>query len=398
MKKGDSIMKKGDSILLSEDLRIRSAEVGDIQNLLTLYFTIYGGNYPLTLGTDRKVMKEILLNDNNLWLVIFDEKNHLLCGSAVFEVDPQYRIARAEGIVVHPDYQNKGLASKVINYGSDLLLEHQKLVNSIYATTRTLSVGPQLAFIKNNYIPLGIFPNAHRLSNYETLTLMAKHNPEVLKKRIPVEEAPELLGPIFSAVDKFIPSMHKAPKLLKMVRPKPSGEYLEFEIIHAPEYVKRKFSSQFTDPFDQFFPFHTPNLLLSAKNGEVDIYGYLSESDGYCALITATEPFYTMAGRLRPLMQQLHDFGVSYIEILMAMDSILSLETLLDLNFLPSAIYPAMLEYKGQFMDLVLLSRSMEPLNFRGIQIEKSFKPYIDQYIQLWKKMHLEVLGVFSEN
>jgi GNAT superfamily N-acetyltransferase len=390
-------MKHGETVKLKKNMIMRLAELSDIQDLLTLYFTIYGNNYPLALGTDRHAMKSIIEDKNSLWLVTVDAEKNLLNGSAVFEVDTQYKIARAEGFVVHPDYQNHGLASEMLNYGSDYLLEKTKAVYSIYATTRTLSVGPQLAFIKNDYIPLGIFPNAHRLSNYETLTLMAKHNPEVLKKRIKVDEVPELLGPIFKAVDKYIKSPHKSPKLLKMVRPKPSGEYLDFEIIHAPSYVQRKFNAKFSDPFDQFFPFHKPNLMLSAKNGEVDIYGYLSESDGYCALITATEPFYTMAGRLRPLMQQLHDFGVSYIEILMAMDSILSLEALLDVNFLPSAMYPAMLEYKGQYMDLVLLSRSMEPLNFRGMQIEKSFMPYINQYVKLWKKMHLEVLGVFNE-
>ena len=86
---------------------------------------------------------------------------------------------------------------------------------------------------------------------------------------------------------------------------------------------------------------------------------------------------------MRPLMLQLRDFGVAYLEILMAINNVLSLEALLDINFLPSAIYPAMLEYQGGLMDLVLMSRTMEPLNFRGIQIEKSFKPYIDQYVNL---------------
>ncbi|MCB0369452.1 MAG: GNAT family N-acetyltransferase [Bdellovibrionales bacterium] len=390
-------MKADESINIKDHLIMRLAKIPDIQDLLTLYFTIYGKNYPLGLGTDRETMKSIIEDKNNIWLIVFDTEKNNLCASAVFEVDTQFKIARAEGFVVHPDYQNQGLASTLLTYGSDQLLIKTKAVNSIYATTRTLSVGPQLVFIKNGYIPLGIFPNAHRLSNYETLTLMAKHRPEVLNKRIPVGEVPELLGPIFKAVEKYIKLPYKPPRLLKTVRPKPSGEYLDFEIIHAPNYVQRKFSETFTDPFDQFFPFHKPNLLLSAKNGEVDIYGYLSEADGYCALITATEPFYSMAGRLKPLMQALHDYGVSYIEILMAMDSILSLETLLDLNFLPSAIYPAMLEYKGQYMDLVLLSRSMEPLYFRGIQIEKAFMPYINQYVRLWKKMHLEVLGVFDD-
>ncbi len=391
-------MKLDGIVTLEGGLIMRRAQVSDIQDLLTLYFTIYGGNYPLSLGTDRTVMQKIIQNPDNIWLVIYDKEKDMLCASAVFEVDLLFKIARAEGFATHPYYQSKGLASILLNHASDYLMKYNKLVNSIYATTRTLSVGPQMVFIKNNFKPLGIFPNAHRLANYETLTLMAKHDPEVLKKRARIEEVPEALGPIFKASEKYIKSPHPTPKLLKMVRPKPSGEHLEFEIILAPDFVKRRFAETFKDPYDVFFPFHEPNLLLTAKNGEVDIYGYLSKTDGYCALITATAPFYSMAGRLRPLLQQLHDYGVSYVEILMAMDSILSLETLLDVNFLPSAIYPAMLEYKGKHMDLVLLSRSMEPLNFRGMQIEKSFKPYIDQYIDLWKQMHLEVLGVFNDN
>ncbi|MBL7557735.1 MAG: hypothetical protein JNM24_18040 [Bdellovibrionaceae bacterium] len=390
-------MKHGEVIKLDSGLVMRRAKVSDIQDLLTLYFTIYGSNYPLALGTDRTVMQKIILEKDSLWLVIVDPDKNALCASAVFEVDVFFKIARAEGFVTHPYYQSKGLASILLNHASDYLMKDNKIVNSIYATTRTLSVSPQLVFIKNKFKPLGIFPNAHRLASYETLTLMAKHDPEVLKKRARIEEVPEALGPIFKASEKYIKSPHPMPRLLKMVRPKPSGEHLEFEIILAPDFVKRRFAQTFKDPFDVFFPFHEPNLLLTSKNGEVDIYGYLSKSDGYCALITATAPFYSMAGRLRPLLQQLHDYGVSYVEILMAMDSILSLETLLDVNFLPSAIYPAMLDYKGKFMDLVLMTRSMEPLNFRGMQIEKSFKPYIDQYVDLWKQMHLDVLGVFDD-
>lgn len=384
-------------IKVEPNLIMRRATVADIQDLLTLYFTIYGNSYPLALGTDRVVMQKIIQQKDSLWLVIEDTEKNTLCACAVFEVDTFFRIARAEGFVTHPYYQGKGLASIMLNHATDYLMKDHKIVNSIYATTRTLSVGPQMVFIRNKFKPLGISPNAHRLTNYETLTLMAKHHPDALKKRSRVEEVPEALGPILRASDRYIKSSYPMPRLLKMVKPKPSGEYLEFEIIHAPTFVKRKFLKTFTDPFDVFYPFHEPNLLLTSKNGEVDIYGYFSKADGYCALITATEPFYCMAGRLRPLFQQLSDFGVSYVEILMAMDSILSLETLLDVNFLPSAIYPAMFEHKGELKDLVLMTRSMEPLNFRGMQIEKSFKPYIDQYIDLWKQMHLDVLGVFDD-
>jgi hypothetical protein len=390
-------MHYGEIIDLENGFFLRRAVEQDIPDLLTLYFKLYGANYPLAIGTDRAVMTRILSDNNNLWVVAVSRDKKILCGSAVFEVDTTYRIGRAEGLVVHPEFQQLGLASTMLHHGSKFLLEDSNLVNSIYTTTRTLSVSPQLVFLNNGYIPLGIFPNAHRLAVYETLSLMAKFHSDVLTKRKVATEVPEALGPIIKTVDKFIRSTHPSPKLLKLVKPQPCGEHLEFELIHAPEYVQRKFFATFTDPYDRFYPFHKPNFLMSAKNGEVDIYGYLSKTDGYCTIVVTTKPVHSMAGRLRPLMQQLRDFGVSYLEILMQTDNILSLETLLDANFLPSAIYPAMMEVDNQFVDLVLMSRTMEPLNFRGMNIEKSFKPYIDQYISLWKAMHLEVLGVFNE-
>jgi len=376
---------------------VRVAKASDVQNLLALYFSVYQGHYPLPLGTDAEFMSQLIGDADSLWLVAVDQTKNIIVGSAVCQVDAFFKIGRIEGVVVHPDDRRRGIAKVLVQLLSETLLDKSAMVHSLYATTRTHSVGPQLAFLRNGFVPLGLFPNAHRLERHETITLMAKHDPKVLAARKPVAEIPEALGPILKILNQLTPSQNPPPKLLTTTRPKASGEALNFEIILAPEFVLRKFKETFTDPYDLFFPFHEPNLLLSAKNGEVDIYGHLSKKDGYCALIAATEPFHAMAGRLRPLMQELKDFGVSYIEILTTMENVLSLEALLDLNFLPSAVYPAMLNDKKHYLDFVLMTRTMEPLNFRGIQIEKSFKPYVDQYVNLWKKMHLEVLGIFAD-
>ncbi len=390
-------MEHGEQIDSGKGYFIRRAELDDTQELLTLYFQIYGSTYPLALGTDRNEMTRIIIDPDDLWILAVDNKTKEICGSCVFEVDRFYKIARTEGLVVSQDHQKRGIGFALLNYGSTFLLSEKSGINSVYTTTRTLNLAPQLAVLRDGYIPLGIFPNAHRLAIYETLTLMAKFRPKILDRRSAVKEVPEALGPIIKAMGKLIKSKHPAPKLLKMVKPQPTGEKLEFEFIHAPKYVKRKFYEAFSEPLDRFYPFHMPNFLMSAKNGEVDIFGYLSEADGYCAWVANTQPLFSMAGRLRPLMQQLSDYGVSYVEVLTKVDNILGLEALLDVNFLPSAIYPAMVQDKENLIDMVLMSRSMEPLNFRGMHLEKSFRPYIDQYVKLWKTMHLEVLGVFDE-
>ncbi len=74
-----------------------------------------------------------------------------------------------------------------------------------------------------------------------------------------------------------------------------------------------------------------------------------------------------------------------------------SLYALAEAQFLPSAIYPAMYEIDHKVSDFVVMSRTLEPLNFRGMRIEGGFKPYVDLYVKQWKDMYLETLEVFDD-
>ena len=56
-----------------------------------------------------------------------------------------------------------------------------------------------------------------------------------------------------------------------------------------------------------------------------------------------------------------------------------------------------MREVRGRMQDFVLMSRTLEPLNFHGMSVATSFKPYVDQYLDLWKDMHLNTLEIFNE-
>jgi hypothetical protein len=46
--------------------------------------------------------------------------------------------------------------------------------------------------------------------------------------------------------------------------------------------------------------------------------------------------------------------------------------------------------------DFVLLSRTAEPLNFRGMAIDRRFKPYIDQYVRQWSQTYFEAMEVIG--
>ncbi len=377
-------------------LKVDRATKEDVNELLNLYFSIYRGSYPLPLGTDREIMTKMITSKNYRWLVTRDTEKDIVVGSTVFEIDWDNKIGKVDGVVVHPQYRKRHIAYNMISEGTRECISTDGPLNSVYTTTRTLSVGPQLMFLKNGFLPLGIFPNAHKVKQYETLTLLAKFKPGVLERRVPIHSIPEQLAPILQVMNSIL-NINDSPEVIDSKRRESSDEEFEFEIIFAPNYVKKRFYETFPDPDERFYPFHIPNLLAASTNGKVEIYAYFSKKDRYCPLVAANVPFYTLSGRMDGLLDQLEDYGAEYTETLIRPDNTAAIEVLLDENFLPSAVYPAMQEVDGKMYDFVVMSRTMEPLNFKGIRIEKSFNPYLKKYIDLWKHMHLETLEVFDD-
>lgn len=378
------------------EIQIQEADIGDVDEIINLYRSVYGRRYPISYGTDPDLLKESIQDkETHMCLVARDVMNRIIGGALIIEIDSFNKIGKLVGLVVHPTYQRNKIGNSLVAHVSDFFLKKDQRLNSLYATTRTISVGPQMVFLKNDYLPLGIFPNAHRLHQYETVTLFAKFREGILEKRIPELNAATILMPLYDILKNLVPQIN-IPKGFepKALKSKDDGEDWVFEIIRAPSYVLRKFQERFPDPRDRFFPFHTPNMLIADKKGRIEIFAYFSKRDGYCTLIKATKPISELNGRLTSLYMQLDDIGVSYIEVLVNVKHTPLIETLLGGQFLPSAIYPAMREVDKNFEDYIVMSRTMEPLNFRGMAVVAPFKPFIDQYVDSWKQVNLDTIEV----
>lgn len=380
-------------------IAIDSPELKDIDELLKLYFMVYGQNYPIGFGNNAKDAAKAITSDSCKWLVARDKgRGGMIVGSMVFELDHVDKVAKGLALVVHPDYRKVGIASRLCAW-SDNLIKEGGPFNSVYTTTRTQSIGPQLIFLKEKYLPLGIFPNAHKIKRHETTTLFAKFQPGVLERRAATDKIPLRLVPLYQVVKNLYPDFEipRAESLSDRQIKKYSPWENTFEAIFAPHYVLRRFQQQITDADAQFYPFHLPNLLIVDESGKVEIFAYYNQLDGYCTIISCSQPMYAMHETFPSLLEKLRTLGITYVEVLIQANRFESIEVLLRAQFLPSALYPAMREKDGKMYDYVIMTRTSEPLDFHGMQVDKAFKPYVDQYVFLWKQMHLESLEVFGD-
>jgi N-acetylglutamate synthase-like GNAT family acetyltransferase len=381
-------------------MKVEVATEKDVNEMLNLYRLVYGKKYPISYGTDPDLLKNAITNkDTHLVIVSKDSISKIVTGAMIVELDKYFKIGKLVGLVVHPDYQKHKIGQNLVSYATTELLDKSDAYNSLYATTRTVTVGPQVVFLRNNYLPLGIFPNAHRLHQYETVTLFAKFKKGVLEKRIPEKNVVRNLMPLYNTLKEFnneivIPKAADEPSITK----KEFDNEIEFEIIQAPNYVLRKFHERFPNKEDRFFPFHSPNMLIADKEGRIEIFAHFSKRDGYCTLIKSTIPINELNSKLTSLNMQLDDLGVAYLEVLVNVKFTPFINMLLRGQFVPSAIYPAMREINKELNDYVVLSRTMEPLNFRGMAIVAPFKPYIDQYVEAWKKINLDTIEVVYDS
>ncbi len=384
---------------ISNEIEIKKAITEDVNQMLNLYRIVYGKRYPISYGIDPDLLTAAIGNsETHLCLVAKDITKNIVTGAVIVEIDQYNKIGKIVGLVVNPKYKNKKIGQTIVQYVTTLLLEQHKLLNSLYATTRMVEAGVQVIFLKNNYLPLGIFPNAHRLNQYETVSLFAKYRSGILENRESLPNVSKSLMPLYLSTKKLVPTL-SIPKPLDepSITKLDIDQEWDFEIIQATSYVYRKYLERFPDMNDRFFPFHSPNMLIADTTGRIEIFAYFSKSDGYCTLIQSTTPISDLRTHLSSLYMQLDDIGVSYLEVLVNVKHSIFIDTLLRGQFLPCALYPAMRERNNLYEDYVVMSRSMEPLNFRGMAILSPFKPFVDQYVDAWKKANLDSIEVIYE-
>jgi hypothetical protein len=367
------------------------ARVDDVDELLRLFRLIYGTSYALPIGTDGDVMARSIASPQSTWLV--ERKNGRIVASIMGTIEPSDRMGKMQALVVDPNHRGGGIANRMVGDLAKVLLATGE-VDSVYGTARTTSAVPQKIHLRNGFHPLGIFPNLRKGERHETMVLLTKYRDGVLDQRHAVHQAPQSLGPLLKTVHHHV-GLPVFPELLPETDFEPAERSHDIELIDAPNFVLQHFNATMIDPVRRFYPMHQPNVLLAEENGAYQVYAHLSRRDGYCTLIGATPSPMAVAPHLEKLIDELSGFGAFYVETLSPLYAFDELSALLSHGFLPVAMYPAMRREGDKWHDYVVMARTMQPLDFRGLAMDEAFQPYAEQYIDLWTQKFLNTAGVF---
>ena len=388
-------VKKTEKIIKNEgrpDIIVRVARVADMRRIQMLYAEIYGGNYSISLITDKEKMRRAIENDEYYWLVA--ECEGRIIGSLVYALDLRDRIAKAFGAVVSRDFRKHNLAHTMMKLVLDDITQTQKLVDVVYATARTANHAPQKLTESLGFIKLGIFPNTHKVSENETHCLTAYFTEEALRKR---EPRPNLLAeivPFYDLVRKQVsleaPVVAEAKSLYQenrlMIPPLP------METITAPTFIKNRFKALKSNSFFEhtYMPFHEPNLLFITPDQATEGFLSYSHKDKYSVIMGGVTKEKSATVVLESIAQKLSEMNMAYIEIILDAYTPQLQREAMDARYIPSAYFPCIKRSGNKRYDCVIFSRTFEVLDFRNVKLLSLYKNFLREYLALWREYYIE--------
>lgn len=371
------------------EAQVRRATVEDSQAIFDLYDDVYQGAYTLDIVNKDEHRNRALSDPNCYWLInLCDGK---VIGSAIFEVEGSHRAGKVFAAVVHPDYRRHELMYVTLSQGIDALMNRDRLVDVIYATTRTASIGPSKLLKKLGFVSLGIFPNVHRLAEYETHGLSAIFHPEAFDKR---RRLPRLIPEVEGFYRIIRHTFHLEPAEIFPMMDVPRLRIVRGEAVHKA-YREAKANKQLL--FD-FFPFHEPNFLFQTEDGAIKAFVNYEGKDGHGVVAGLQAPLIDLKSALKATFESAQKVGVDYLEILVDAYEPDMQRAALWAQFLPCAYFPSMEgRDDGTRTDYLVFARSTLPLNFSNVQMTPRDRQFLDVYLQNTEYRNLVVKMHFAD-
>lgn len=371
------------------DYTLREAKITDLIDIYKLYKKAYGGTYPDPIFSDINTLEESI-SDPKMYIFVA-EVSDLIVGSVLFLFDEESEIGKASAGVVEPKFRGNNLTQKLIRFGIEFFETKGKGLSVLYVTTRTVHKAAQVLTQSMGFKQLGIFPNVHKTNEYETHALAALYFKDANAKRyINFEQHPYVL-PLYNLVRENIalPEMKEATIWEKKDF---YGEVPKLEVIEAERFIQKrmKMLKEKEEISLAFVPFHSPNLLITSAEQNIEVYAYVNEMDKHCVItgckidreVSFTDLFLSVS-------QTLRDRGIRYIEVILRANRLNIIDKIIKAKYLPCAYVPSFQKQEDRRYDYVVFSRSFEILDFNNLELTGASQSYLDYYIQLWEETFL---------
>jgi hypothetical protein len=369
------------------DVQLIRATVDDSQAIFDLYDDIYQGAYTLDIVNRSDIRDRALADPDCYWLINVCEGR--VVGSVIFEVDAAHRAGKVFAAVVHPEFRRHELMYVTISHGINALMHRDRLVDVIYATTRTSSIGPSKLLKKLGFVSLGIFPNVHRLADYETHGLNAIFHPEAFEKR---RRLPRLIPEVEGFYRIIRQTFHLEPAEIVPVRDVPRLRIVRGD---AAEQGYRT-AQQSNELLCDFFPFHDPNFMFQTEDGSIRAFVNYEGKDGHGVVVGLKAPLNELKNTLIGVFEAAQRVGVDYLEMLVDSYEPDMQRAALQAQFLPCAYFPSMEEHDGVRRDYLVFARTTLPLNFSNVQMTPRDRQFLDVYLQNTEYRNLVVKMHFT--
>jgi hypothetical protein len=366
---------------------IRRATVADSQAIFDLYDSLYQGQYTLDIVNRDDVRDSALADQDHVWLV--NDFEGRIIGSVVFEVDPAHRNGKVFAAVVHHEFRRHDLMYQTISLGLDVLMHRDRTIDVLYATTRTASIGPSKLLKKLGFVSLGIFPNVHRLADYETHGLNAIFHPDAFANR---RRLPRLIPEVEGFYRIIRQTFHLEPAEIVPSREAPRLR-IQRGAIAATDHAQARATGRLL--FD-FFPFHVPNFLFQTDDRRIQAFVNYEGKDGHGVIVGLVCPPDELRVTLGAIFDTARRTGVEYLETLVDSYEPEHQRAALQAGFLPCGYFPCVEERDGERRDYLVFARTTLPLNFSNVQMTPRDRQFLDVYLQNTEYRNLVVKMHFT--
>lgn len=381
------------------NVEFQSATPADAEGIIQLYHKVYKGKYTLREVMEPHLIAKMAEDPNYFWTLARCEGR--IIGSVIFAIDPVNKFGKCYAAVVLGEFRGQDVMRFMVQQGIARLTTRTRTCDVIYATTRTVSVAPQVVLEHLDFHSMGIFPNVRKVESFEThgLEVFFRENSLGLRRPRPTL-IPEVVD--FYRIAMDVLGLKEDPEEVELEKadPRRMGEQIRFCVDRDENHVLQLFDFyQDHDLMDKvFFPFIAPNLLFVSEDKRAEIFVDFNSSDGNGTIVAYRIRSDDRRQVLMWFCEAAAQSGMRYIEMLVSAFNPLHQRQAIDARFLPCAYFPAMrMADDGHREDYVVFSRSFESLDFMDLHLVDTNRRFLDAFMKCWYEMLVRCQPDFDE-